>query len=110
MEGFGKVVDGAAEGGGGSVTPLLSQLAAIDTARAGSCILGTEMAYANVDVMASAGFCVLCVAGGGLRGVLLMDVCCDIRFPPSFVSRHHYFARDWARSRDTISPLDRTKW
>ena len=96
-------MDGAAHGGGGSVTPLLSRLAAIDTARAKSCILGTEMAYANVDVMTSARFCVLCVAGGGLQGVLLMDMRYDIRFPPSFVSRHHYFARDWARSRGTIS-------
>ena len=26
--------------------------------------MGTEMVYGNVDVMVSAGFCVLCVAGG----------------------------------------------
>ena len=66
MEGFGNVVDGAAEGHGGSVTPLLSRLAVIDTARAGSCILGTEMASANVDVIASPGFCVLYVLPGAV--------------------------------------------
>ena len=47
VEGFGKVEHGATEGGGGPVTPLLSRVAAIDAARAGSCVLGTEMVYGN---------------------------------------------------------------
>ena len=40
--------------------------AGIDTFQAGSCVLGTEMASANVDVIASAGFCVLYVLPGAV--------------------------------------------